>query len=153
MSIHNPTIIATHIEEQLNIFQDRVTRVTNVVQELQHHRLSVDLLNFKQLSVYTLRSPKDGQGQQLWTPTYPVVWLFPIGNFIHPARFQYHPSRPCTLYLQDQPPQHLPLCSFPFSHVRRLPKTFNFHPAVTAAAKRVCGRQNSQTINFRSTFY
>jgi hypothetical protein len=51
MSIHNPTLIATHIEEQLNIFQDRVTKVTNLVQELQHHCLSVDLLNFKQLSV------------------------------------------------------------------------------------------------------
>jgi hypothetical protein len=40
MLIHNPTLIATHIEEQLNIFQDRVTRVTNVVQELHHLRLS-----------------------------------------------------------------------------------------------------------------
>jgi hypothetical protein len=65
MSIHNPTLIATHIEEQLNIFQDRETRVTNVVQELQHHRLLVDLLNFKSAFRFTLRSPKDGQGQWL----------------------------------------------------------------------------------------
>ena len=50
MTVHNPALIANQIEEQLNIFQNRLNTITNGIQQLQHHRLSVDLLTFKQLS-------------------------------------------------------------------------------------------------------
>ena len=50
MAIHNPALISAQIDEQLEIFDSRLTKVTNVVQELQHHRLSVDLLSYQQLT-------------------------------------------------------------------------------------------------------
>ena len=50
MTIHNPALISAKIDEQLTILKNKIIKLTNVIQELQHHRLSVDLLSFTQLN-------------------------------------------------------------------------------------------------------
>jgi hypothetical protein len=44
MAEYNPGLIQLKISEQLDIFEDRVTIITNAVQQLHHPRLAVDLL-------------------------------------------------------------------------------------------------------------
>jgi hypothetical protein len=46
---HNPALISAQISAQLDLFQSRLTRATNAVQQLQHRRLAVDLLDSVQL--------------------------------------------------------------------------------------------------------
>ena len=46
---HNPALISAQISAQLDLFQSRLQRATNAVQQLQHRRLSVDLLDTSQL--------------------------------------------------------------------------------------------------------
>ena len=45
----NPTLISEQIASQINLFETRVTIATNAVQQLQHRRLAVDLLDTNQL--------------------------------------------------------------------------------------------------------
>ena len=46
---YNPTLISEQIASQINLFETRVTVATNAVQQLQHRRLAVDLLDTHQL--------------------------------------------------------------------------------------------------------
>jgi hypothetical protein len=43
MAKYNPGLLQLQISEQLDLFQDRVTIITNAIQQLHHHRLAVDL--------------------------------------------------------------------------------------------------------------
>ena len=51
MAEYNPAILMMRIEEQLDIFEDRVTLVTNAIQQLHHRRLAVDLLTPEQMEI------------------------------------------------------------------------------------------------------
>jgi len=47
---YNPALIAAQISAQLDLVESRLTRATNAVQQLQHRRLAVDLLDTYQLT-------------------------------------------------------------------------------------------------------
>jgi hypothetical protein len=49
MAEYNPGLIQLQISEQQDIFEDRVTIITNAIQQLHHRRLAVDLLTPKQM--------------------------------------------------------------------------------------------------------
>jgi hypothetical protein len=51
MAEYDPGLIQLQISEQLDIFEDRVTIITNAFQQLHHHRLAVDLLTPKQMEI------------------------------------------------------------------------------------------------------
>jgi hypothetical protein len=44
MAEYNPNLLQLKISEQLDIFENRVTVITNTIQQLHHHRLAIDLL-------------------------------------------------------------------------------------------------------------
>jgi hypothetical protein len=43
MAEYNPGLVQLKISEQLDIFENRVTVITNTIQQLHHHRLAIDL--------------------------------------------------------------------------------------------------------------
>jgi hypothetical protein len=45
MAEYNPGLLQLQISEQLDLFEDRVTIITNAIQQLHHRRLAVDLLS------------------------------------------------------------------------------------------------------------
>jgi hypothetical protein len=45
MTKYNSGLLQLQISEQLNIFKDRVTIITNAIQQLHHCKLAVDLLS------------------------------------------------------------------------------------------------------------
>ena len=47
---YNPALIAAQIAAQLDLFESRLNRATSAVQQLQHRRLAIDLLDTHQLS-------------------------------------------------------------------------------------------------------
>ena len=51
MSEYNPGLLQLQITEQLDIFEDRVTIITNTIQQLHHRRLAVDLLTPEQMEI------------------------------------------------------------------------------------------------------
>jgi hypothetical protein len=51
MAEYNPGLVQLQISEQLDIFEDRVTIITNAVQQLYHRRLAVDLLSPEQMEI------------------------------------------------------------------------------------------------------
>ena len=51
MAKFNPALIMMQIDEQIQIFQDRVTIVRNAIQQLHHRRLAVDLLEPEQMEI------------------------------------------------------------------------------------------------------
>ena len=51
MANYNPGQIIAEIDKALAGYHDRVTKVTNAIQQLQHHRLSVDLLTPEQINI------------------------------------------------------------------------------------------------------
>jgi hypothetical protein len=51
MAEYNPGLMQLQISEQLDIFEDRVTNITNAIQQLHHPRLAVDLLTPKQMTI------------------------------------------------------------------------------------------------------
>jgi hypothetical protein len=51
MAEYNPRLIQLQISEQIDIFEDRVTKITNAIQQLHHHRLAVDLLSPEQMEI------------------------------------------------------------------------------------------------------
>ena len=51
MAEYNPGLLQLKISEQLDIFEDRVTVITNTIQQLHHHRLSIDLLTPEQMEI------------------------------------------------------------------------------------------------------
>jgi hypothetical protein len=48
---YNPGLTQLHILEQLDIFKDRFTIITNASQQLHHHILAIDLLNPGQMEI------------------------------------------------------------------------------------------------------
>ena len=48
---YNPGLVNMLISEELQKFQDRVTKVTNAIQQIHHRRLSVDLLTPDQMEI------------------------------------------------------------------------------------------------------
>ena len=48
---NNPGLLHVQISEQLDIFEDRVTIITNAIQQLHHCRLAVDLLSPEQMEI------------------------------------------------------------------------------------------------------
>jgi hypothetical protein len=51
MGEYNPGLLQLQISEQLYVFEDRVTTIMNVIQQLHHSRLAVDLLNPSQMEI------------------------------------------------------------------------------------------------------
>ena len=51
MAEYNPTKLTQEIDEQIAIFEDRVTLITNAIQQLHHRRLAVDLLTPVQMEI------------------------------------------------------------------------------------------------------
>ena len=51
MNEYNPGLIYAQINEQVEEFMERITKLENSVQQLQHRRLAVDLLDKDQLKV------------------------------------------------------------------------------------------------------
>ena len=51
MAEYNPTKLMQEIDEQIAKFEDRVTQITNAIQQLHHRRLAVDLLTPKQMEI------------------------------------------------------------------------------------------------------
>lgn len=51
MAEYNPGLLQLQITEQLDMFEDRVTVITNSIQQLHHRRLSVDLLTPEQMEI------------------------------------------------------------------------------------------------------
>ena len=50
MAKNNPTLIAEQISSQISLFETRLTMATNAVQQLQHRRLAIDMLDTQQLT-------------------------------------------------------------------------------------------------------
>jgi hypothetical protein len=48
---YDPGLLQLQISEQLDIFEDRVTIITNAIQQLHHCRLAVDLLTPEQMEI------------------------------------------------------------------------------------------------------
>jgi hypothetical protein len=51
MAEYNPGLLQLKISEQKDIFEDRVTVITNTIQKLHHHRLAIDLLSPDQMEI------------------------------------------------------------------------------------------------------
>jgi hypothetical protein len=51
MAEYNPGLVQLKISEQLDIFKNRVTVITNTIQQLHHHRLAIDLLTPEQMNI------------------------------------------------------------------------------------------------------
>ena len=51
MAEYNPGLLQLQISEQLDMFEDRVTIITNALQQLHHHKLAVDLLTTEQMEI------------------------------------------------------------------------------------------------------
>ena len=51
MAKYNPAEIMMQLDEHLDVFRDRVTVLSNAVQQLHHRRLSIDLLSPEQMDV------------------------------------------------------------------------------------------------------
>ena len=51
MAEYNPGILMMQIDEQLDKFEDRVTLITNAIQQLHHRRLAVDVLSPEQMEI------------------------------------------------------------------------------------------------------
>ena len=51
MAEYNPGLLQLKISEQLDIFENRVTVITNTIQQLHHHRLAIDLLSPEQMNI------------------------------------------------------------------------------------------------------
>ena len=51
MAEYNPGLLQQQISEQLDMFEDRVTVITNTIQQLHHRRLAVDLLSPDQMEI------------------------------------------------------------------------------------------------------
>ena len=51
MAEYNPGLLQLQISEQLDIFEDRVTIITNAIQQLHHRRLAIDLLTPDQMEI------------------------------------------------------------------------------------------------------
>jgi hypothetical protein len=51
MAEYNPGLLQLKISEQLDIFEDRVTVITNTIQQLHHHRLAIDILTPEQMEI------------------------------------------------------------------------------------------------------
>jgi hypothetical protein len=51
MAEYNPGLIQLQISDELDIFEDMVTIITNTVQQLHHRRLAVDLLSPEQKEI------------------------------------------------------------------------------------------------------
>jgi hypothetical protein len=51
MAEYNPGLVQLKISEQLDIFDNRVTVITNTIQQLHHHRLAIDLLTPEQMDI------------------------------------------------------------------------------------------------------
>ena len=51
MAEYNPGILMMQIDEQLEKFEDRVTLITNAIQQLHHRRLAVDVLSPEQMEI------------------------------------------------------------------------------------------------------
>jgi hypothetical protein len=51
MAEYNTGLIQLQISEQLDIFEDRVTFITNALQQLHHRRLAVDPLSPEQMEI------------------------------------------------------------------------------------------------------
>jgi hypothetical protein len=51
MAEYNCGLIQLQISEQLDIFEDKVTIITNAIQQLHHRRLAIDLLTPKQMEI------------------------------------------------------------------------------------------------------
>ena len=51
MAEYNPGLVQLKISEQLDIFENRVTVITNTIQQLHHHRLAIDLLTPEQMQI------------------------------------------------------------------------------------------------------
>ena len=51
MAEYNPTKLMQEIDEQIAKFEDRVTQITNAIQQLHHRRLAVYLLTPKQMEI------------------------------------------------------------------------------------------------------
>ena len=49
MAEYNPALMMMRIEEQLDQFRNRISVLTNAVQQLQHRRLAIDLLTPTQM--------------------------------------------------------------------------------------------------------
>jgi hypothetical protein len=47
----NPGLFQFQMSEQIDMFEDRVTIITNALQQLHHHRLAVDLLTPDQMEI------------------------------------------------------------------------------------------------------
>jgi hypothetical protein len=51
MAEYNPGLLQLKISEQLDIFKNRVTVITNTIQQLHHYRLAIDLLTPEQMEI------------------------------------------------------------------------------------------------------
>jgi hypothetical protein len=52
MAEYNPNLLLLKISEQLDIFENRVTEITNTIQQqLHHHKLTIDLLTPEQMEI------------------------------------------------------------------------------------------------------
>jgi hypothetical protein len=63
MAEYNPELIQLQIYVQLDIFEDRVTIITNAIQQLHHCRLAVDLLSPDQMEIMHFAVTKIAQNE------------------------------------------------------------------------------------------
>jgi hypothetical protein len=63
MAEYNPGLQQLQISKQLHIFEDRVTIMTNVIQQINRHRLSVVLLTPDQMDIMHNEVTKTAQDE------------------------------------------------------------------------------------------
>ncbi len=49
--MYNPALVYAKLEQNIKLIEDRLTQLFNTLQQLQHHRLAVDLLDENQMQV------------------------------------------------------------------------------------------------------
>ena len=62
---YNPSLVMMEIDEQLEGYKDRVTKVTNTIQQLNHRLLAVDLLTPEQMNIMHMEVEKVAEYEEL----------------------------------------------------------------------------------------